>query len=292
MKALELPPILLKALPGIRWPLGNEAPPLHFRSLEDMKPIRSGNLPDLELFRDVPASLESLFPLHTTENEVRHFGSISLALILLGHELTDECHNLITPLSWPDDIHFANGPSVYSQVSPSARAYASYVHSLVHRKETFHHGEFGMMGFQNANYWSSATSKSSGADSLPHTDLHREITSLAQEFSGHEPVQIWCSQHLGDPSVFDSRALHQLCASVLKQTPRDELLQQFAEQAVESEIRVLLVNTLRKAGFEFQDSVVLERATAPGRAEVSARTVVVDVDVALSASRKSVKRSP
>jgi hypothetical protein len=287
MKTLELPPILSAALPGIRWPLEMEAPPLHFRSLEEMKQIRSGKLPDLELFRDVPSSLDSLFPLHETEKQTRHFGTISIALILLGHGLTDECHDLITPLSWPDDIHFAHGPSIYGQVSPSARTYASYVHSLVHRKEAFHHGEFGMMGFQNANYWSNAASSPTGASSLPHTDLYRELKSLAEEFADHEPVQMWCSTNLDDTSpVFDARMLHKLCANVLKQNPRDSVMQTFAERAVESEIRVLLTKTLRNAGFVFHVSVILQRQKDNCRVEVSTEANLVDVNIALSASRK------
>lgn len=288
MKGLELPPIISAALSGIRWPLGTEAPPLHFRSLDDMKQIRSGSSSNLELFHDVPAALESLFPLRDTDKEVRHFGSVSIALILLGHGLTDECHDLVTPLSWPDDIHFAHGPSVYDQASPSARAYASYVHALVHRKEAFHRGEFGMIGFQNANYWSSASNSSPGADSLPHADLYREITSLAREFVEHEPVQSWCSQHLVVPSsIFDARMLHQLCANVQKQTPRDENMQKFTEQAVESETRVLLNHSLRKAGFEFHESLVLEKTRDTCAApSVSIKSVMLDVNVALSASRK------
>jgi hypothetical protein len=287
MKALELPQILSAALPGIRWPLGTEAPPLHFRSLDEMKEIRSGKLPDLELFRDVPGSLDSLFPLHETEKETRHFGTISIALILLGHGLTDECHDLITPLSWPDDIHFANGPSLYDQVSPLARAYASYVHSLVHRKEAFHSGEFGMMGFQNANYWSNAANSLPGVSNLPHAGLYREIKSLAREFADHEPVQTWCSTHLDDMStVFDARMLHQLCADVQKQNSRDSIMQTFTERAVESEIRVLLTKTLRNAGFGFQDRVVLQNQLDNCLAEVSTKAGMVDVIIALLASRK------
>ncbi|GAX09988.1 hypothetical protein FisN_11Lh019 [Fistulifera solaris] len=285
MKALELPPILSAALPGIRWPLEMEAPPLHFRSLDEMKQIRSGKLPDLELFRDVPGSLDSFFPLHEMKTETRHFGTISIALILLGHGLTDECHDLITPLSWPNDIHFAHGPSIYHEVLPSARAYASYVHSLVHRKEAFHHGEFGLMGFQNANYWSNAANSPPGVNNLPHTDLHREISSLAGEFADHEPVKIWCSTNLDDTSpIFDARMLHQLCANVQKQNPRDSVMRNFAERAVESEIRVLLTKTLRNAGFVFQDSVVLQRHTDSCIVEVSTEADLVNI--ALSASRK------
>jgi hypothetical protein len=79
---------------------------------------------------------------------------LHMSILLLGHGYTDECHNLVTPLSWRDDIHFASGPSIYDQVSPAVKSFATYTHSLVHRKEAFYVGEFGMVGFQNANFWS------------------------------------------------------------------------------------------------------------------------------------------
>ena len=65
------------------------------------------------------------------DDERKYFGWISLALICLGHGWTDECHNLVTPLSYPDDISFAHGPSRYATAGPIVRTYATYVHSLV-----------------------------------------------------------------------------------------------------------------------------------------------------------------
>ena len=118
----------------MRWPLGQEStppPPLYFESLETLKSRRSDETAKFDFMKDIAGTIETLFPHGETDSDQRHFGLISVALILLGHGLTDECHNLITPLSWPDDIHFAYGPSVYSQVSPSAKSFASYVHCLV-----------------------------------------------------------------------------------------------------------------------------------------------------------------
>jgi hypothetical protein len=137
-----LPRSLVNAAASIQWPLGPEAtPPLHLTSLEKLRDtIRATDerASRFDFLQDLPATIEELFPLATTSSsccccspEERHFGLISLALILLGNGWTDECHNLVTPLSWPDDIHFAYGPSIYSQVSPEARIYATYVHSLV-----------------------------------------------------------------------------------------------------------------------------------------------------------------
>ena len=59
------------------------------------------------------------------------YARVAVALLLLGGGATDECHDLITPLSWNDDTHFGYGPPK----SSVAAAEASYAHSLVHRRE-------------------------------------------------------------------------------------------------------------------------------------------------------------
>jgi hypothetical protein len=104
----------------------------------------ASSLLELQVVQDIPGTIEQLFPRRLgipaaggnddqdDDDQRYYFGLISMALILLGHGYTDECHNLITPLSWPDDIHFAYGPSVYTQVSPAVRSYATYVHCLVY----------------------------------------------------------------------------------------------------------------------------------------------------------------
>jgi hypothetical protein len=130
----------------------------------------------------------------------------------LGNGLTEEAHtSLVTPMSWPEDTHFGFGPSVYTKVSPAAKSFATYVHCLVHRREAFNMGEFGMVGWQNANYWSNAVIKSTGAKDLPHalvpTDWQRlqNINMVGPELGGRDA---------GSRNVFSSQAVHQLCAPV------------------------------------------------------------------------------
>ena len=203
-------------LSSIQWPLSSNCPPLYYQSLEDLKELRSKEKKQpsgpnhsrlLDPYVDnIPALIEEYFPSiqqHQQQEEEDYFGLLSLALVLLGHGYTDECHNLITPLSWPQDIHFAYKPSIYNQVSNNIKLYATYIHSLVHRREGFNVGEFSMVGFQNANYWSNAFSQliisspssssatTGGGDSssddssllsFPHNELGMEVIRIVDSF--------------------------------------------------------------------------------------------------------------
>jgi hypothetical protein len=97
--------------------------------------------------------------------------------------------------------------------------------------------------------------------------------------------------------AWDARCVHELCARVLRQSsPRDENVRDFAERVAETEIRILLSQTLRRAGFEFDDNVVLMSSNSEARQLLDAKSctgsscsetpIVVDTDVALSAKRK------
>ena len=250
--AAGLPPALAAAIPTIRWPLGpTSCPALYYESLESLKAVR--NVPTPHLLDDLPSQIESLFP--PTDTDKRHFGLVATALILIGNGFTDECHNLITPLSWPDDIHFAYGPPVYSQTSMEARALASYVHCLVHRKEALNVGELGMMGFANANYWSNAVAKSPGAALLPHRALVTHIRALAAKQASSETPLEWANRYLHDETFFESRAVHELCFNVLRGTSNE--LRDFAEHVAETEVRILLGHALQKAGFDVTYEAIL-----------------------------------
>jgi hypothetical protein len=297
-----LPNVFASAIHAIEWPLGpNSSPPLYFASLEELKglvrkPIQAADGSPLdELVANVPEAVESWFPLDVDcdESERRHFGLISTALLLIGHGYTDECHDLVTPLSWPDDIHFAYGPSQYSQVSTAARAYATYTHCLVHRREAFNVGEFGMVGFANANFWSNAVKTSPGVDMLPHQELHASVQELAQQFGGNTQVQEWCQYHDFVPgrndSFFESRAVHQLCATVLRDPSSNTELKTFAEKVAASEVRILLLHTLRRAGYDMDNMTKAqeeEEAKSITRSEVVVTNSRIDEDIALSAARK------
>ena len=258
---------------SIRWSLGPESsPPLFFESLEKVQKRRQAVTPLIHLNNedgaldglDLAAALveDKSLDLNTEKGQ---FGRIALGLILLGHGYTDECHNLVTPMSWGEDVPFAANPSIYSECSPEVKSFATYTHSLVHRREAFHIGEFGLSGFQNAIFWSNMVKKcESTTRSLPHVQWQGAVVALSQEskYKDCDKIQEWCQQHgfeascSGDVS-FKTPAIHQLCEIVLQQQKTNEnekaqsdqlLLREFAEQLVCKEIQILLHASLEKAG--------------------------------------------
>lgn len=52
-----------------------------------------------------------------------------------------------------------------------------------------------MVGWQNANYWSNAMIKSTGANDLPHDDLYQQIGKTIAEFQHVSSVQNWAAEH-------------------------------------------------------------------------------------------------
>lgn len=311
---IESPPSIFTAstIANVRFQLDvRSSPPLHFQPLDSMTKIRQQSLVEaspsttLDELVHTPGALSMIVQdlttvkttagTHSTE-EAGRFGQIALALLLLGHGYTDECHNLITPLSWPDDVYFAAGPSVYNEMAPDVQAFATYTHCLVHRKEAFNVGEFGMVGFANANYWSNAVQRLEGVSALPHAEWHTQMTQLGSkpEFSKNPLIQAWCRQHgfvpkRTTPYYFDSKALHGLCATVIKAAetndPDRASLKLFAEQAVASEIRILLNKALERAGITVDNGTVTEYqvSTDSGRRgeEYGSPLVVVHADLAV-----------
>jgi hypothetical protein len=312
-------------LSTIHWPLAGSSPPLYFQNLEELKALRTiepnhqggsrrsstGSLscPLDDILQDLPSAVETLFPSSDDDkqqSERRHFGLNALALLLIGHGYTDECHNLITPLSWPEDIYFAYGPSVYNQVSPAAKSCATFTHCLVHRREAFNVGEFGMLGFANAKFWSNAVAKSPGFEELPHSEWRASIQQLAADYQSTPSVQQWCNDHgfLENDGLYyyEERAVHELCAHVEKaggdSTTRevDEEMREFAQQVAASEVRILLAHVLEKAGYDVQSSFIQndDDATTDNISETTIDTEEVfrilpkqqvDEDVALSAAK-------
>lgn len=269
------------AIDSITWKLNPEScPPLQYQSLKDLVSIRSSPgsrdniLADMGVLEHISdlASVPSQKVSSKQDSEAFFFGRIALALLLLGHGYTDECHNIVTPLSWPEDIAFAHGPSLFASASPSVRAHASYTHSLVHQKEALNVGELGLMGLENAEFWINMVKRSGpeGVDSLPHDEWKQGIKDLAADawnsgkiFSTNPQVQAWIRKrglvsdedkdldgYDKDRKYFDSRAMLQLCSSMLQTDPSklDPDFQNFAEEAVGLEVRILLKNALKLAG--------------------------------------------
>ena len=248
-----LPGVLASAIATIRWPLDAAShPPLHLKPLAEL-PIAAGRLDPAHSLstQRLTGTLQELFPDSDDgcDSEERAFGIISTALVLLGHGMPDEAHSLITPYSWPDDIHFNHGPVRYGQSSAAVRSYASYAHSFVHRHEAYHVGEFGMQGWQNANYWSNAAA--AGPNELPHADLFHCVSKVVDEHKDCDGARRWATEHEIYPDsahYFESRAVHQLCAQAMKPTSSNEC-RSFAERVSETELRVFLAHSLQRAGF-------------------------------------------
>jgi hypothetical protein len=283
----QIPAVLASAIASIRWPLDAAShPPLHLKPLDQLQEIRKREQqqdgiaiatrldPSHPLATSsLPLTLQELFPESDLKDDdehngrSRHFGVVSTALILLGHGLVDEAHSLVTPYSWPEDMHFNHGPVLYHTVNTAVQTYATYAHSLVHRHEGFHTGEFGMQGWQNANYWSNAVMKSQGLDDLPHADLFRHIskivvanTVVGSTTNGNsgdmDRIRQWADQHnmrADSNYYFDSRAVHELCACAMQDDDDASTISRFrsfAERVAETELRVVLGHALQRAGFD------------------------------------------
>lgn len=265
-----IPPWLFDGISKIQWPLDADSyQPLHMQDLKALRKIRgetcmsgpdcpcSGSSSFLEFVAHMPDSLERFLP--HDNGDARHFLLVAIALVLIGNGYTDEAHCLVAPLSYPQELSFGYDPSrnsVYSSVSEEARAYASYVHSLVHRREGPNIGEFQQTGFENARYWSSIVIRSPGVDSLPGVELREAILKLAETCSRSQSVKEWIACHKlaakdpTDETYFEARPLHELCETVLHQGGSDVALKDFCQQAVELEVRILLTRALQKSGFE------------------------------------------
>ena len=261
----KLPAVLSSALPTIEWSLDeSHSHSMLLQPLEVLQRIRSSQqqqtTPPLlridrshPLVADLPNTLDELFPYDgETRDERCCFGRLSVALVLLGNELADEAHNIVLPMSFPVDTDYG-GPSEYGQVSEVVSAYASYIHGLVHRKEGFSASEYGMTGFANASFWSNAVYKAPATEELPHGDLLAQVRALVNQNSTNEFIQKWAQDYdimlVQEPPFFESRAVHQLCAYVMRDPDQDPHLKRFAEQVAEVDLQVMLCHSLKRAGY-------------------------------------------
>jgi hypothetical protein len=276
---VPLPSTLASAISTMKWPLLPNSVPMYYESLSSLSQLRqnSNGSPFMSTYlQNLDETIESLVLKSSDDNANKnnnnnynkdnnvnninehdeatnkYFIMISLALLCLGHGYSDEAHDLVTPLSWSEETHFG-GPSLCAIVNEEVVTLASYVHSLVHRREGFAQGEFGMIGWQNANYWSSATNSRAAAQTLPYANIRNEVLAIGNEF-GDEAIQ-WCKEHIideggNDESYWEPRALHALCARTSRdESSHDNKLRLFAEQAAEAELRLLLHSSLNRAGY-------------------------------------------
>lgn len=279
---------------------------MYYEPLSSLKTLRPPNAipttmkPIIE--RGAIETIDDL-TLNPEDTYCRHNAMIALALIFLGNGLADEAHDLITPLSWSEDTYFG-GPTLCPRANDPVVAMASYAHSLLHRREGFAQGEFGMMGYQNANYWPSAT-RSRGDkcmnnyNGLPYKKVREAVLELSTEF-GIE-AETWCNQHIveeggiNNDEYWETRALHKLCASVSKEDNVSKGLKEFAEKAAEVELRVLLKCCLERVGYELEEGSMsttsdaihtADTQTVTAKANPAVTSQAVDDDLAQSICNK------
>jgi hypothetical protein len=270
-KILPLPPLMAGAIPAIRWPLDpSSSLPLSLESLERLSEIRAKAQKDVDapalpidaILCDIPGAITNLANAGDLDEGIldrtdrRHHCIVSIALVLLGNGFADEAHSLVTPLSWPNSLPHGYGEPVTA--SPSAAALASYVHSLVHRREAFHVGEFGQSGFKNSDFWVSNTFRYVWTGSLPLERIARDILDTA---NGNAAAEAWCRENsitneTASMGEWDPRALNKLISSVLNQDEDVAQLLSFAERAATVELRVLLRHTLEIVGYDIPECLV------------------------------------
>lgn len=274
--SLRLPASVAAAVEDMHMPLGvGSYSPMHYKPLSEMLEIRRAN-PNNVVSSPLAADVVGTIALIRTDafahdSVQEYLARCAVGLLLLGHGATDEAHDLVSPLSWPNELPFAYGPPV--AVPEHVLTLASYVHALVHRREGPNASEFNMTGFVNADYWAGSALRSpEGAEALPLEEIRSSMIQLAttasSSGSSSPVVQQWVQQNVeADQDAFpvwDPRVLNELCCQLQQAqsgatttttnnnnwSPQDlPAMQAFAEQAFLSEMKILLKHTLRKIGY-------------------------------------------
>lgn len=311
---MKLPLPISSAINSIKWPLSMPSHPMYYEPILSLKHLRQPNSipPTLKpiLDRGALETVENL-TLNQEDPSNKYHMTIALALIFLGNGFADEAHDLVTPLSWNEDTYFG-GPTLCAQTDDSVVAMASYVHSLLHRREGFAQGEFGMIGYQNANYWASAARSRSdqcttntnmnmntgmnNVSPLPYREVREAVINLSTDFG--EEAERWCEQRIvqeggkDDHDYWETRALHELCAYVSSKDDATESLKNFAEKAAEVELLILLKCCIERAGYEFEGNIGVplvgdpEVASACTTSAVLSKEYAIDKDLAQSVCNK------
>ena len=229
------------------------------------------------IFENIPMTLQELQSLLHQRNEQQQqslhpdgtvstsasrrceqYAILALALLCLGNQYPSQAHNLVTPLSWSEDTYFgfASPSKYFHKASWDVLAMASYIHSLVHRYEGLQYGEYGMMGYTNANFWTQTSlaynnkikqqrikimeeekkEKNNNMNQHPFTfnekyyDLLLPLSTIQKEIThyaatGNKIAEQWCLRQYTsntplitdeDHDTWDPRALHQLCVEIIQ----------------------------------------------------------------------------
>ena len=278
------------AISSIQWPL-MPSMPMYYEPLSSLQTLRQpASIPSSVqsiLQQGITESLTKLanVPSDKDENTRQHLSSIALALVFLGNGLPDEAHDLITPLSWNEDTYFGGYTLMNQNLDPTVIALASYTHALVHRREGFAQGEFGMMGYQNANYWANAANARNVNDVLPLKDIGNRIMNSSKEF-GSESIA-WCEVN-NVVSNFDVTLLHRLMADACRDENMSVEMKEFAQHACEVELKTLIDFCFTEMGYEsmLDQNSIEKDEIGVDHIEASAVDIRIDTDLAQAVANK------
>ena len=208
MPRRTLPSAVQDSVRKMTWPL-DVYQPLKLESNQGLAAQRSC-FPILGRTEDILSILQQ----GSNKPEANHWARIATALIYLGHGYTDEAHNLIGPLCFPEGLPFYYGPPVVT--SSPVLAAASYVHALVHRQEGPCVSEYETTGFDNSDFWAGAALRCGGEESLPLQGICQAIRVLGQQTSqaSAEWVDLVLQRYTFEGQEWDPRPLTELCAQI------------------------------------------------------------------------------
>ena len=262
-----LPASIQEALQTISWPLDVPSQPLQLVSNQILQAQRRGDAPVIDIDETVAVLLGNInININATtattatgtctlnqRTEQYQWARIATALLLLGHGYTDEAHNLLGPLSFPEALPYYDGPPVPA-ASPAIEACAAVGHAAVHRQEAQGTSEFGLTGHANAAFWAGSALRCGGEETLPLADIRRGMQHLAACHGA--AATTWLQQALQQTSwglEWDPRPLTALCEEIaLAEISQQQQhpLYHFCEQACTWELRVLINHALAHLGFE------------------------------------------
>ena len=271
----QLPDPVRAALATMSWNNCLRDPqPMHFKSLEAMRGIRTPPIDVLETVEILERLTAAAAPPRTQQHH--HLARVATALLLLGNGYADEAHDLVLPLSWRGDLPYSHGPPV-AVADEEIHTLACYAHCLVHRREGPHDSEFGMTGWQNSNYWAGMTMRNlDGLDCLPLDRIRETVAgaaaatgdpTLASRFAAPAHAAAVRDGGSAFPS-WDPRLLTELCEQVCADMQQQSgsssssstqdksnkshhaLHREFAERCALAELRILLEHVLSRMGFD------------------------------------------
>ncbi len=281
--ALQLPAGITTARQSVAWSYEPaDTPPLHYLPLQDLPAARAAVNPSCAKRGISAGPLAAPFDALASDIEGAidalggsDYARVAAGLLLLGGGGADECHALVTPLSWPKPTSFGGPPVIDSE----AVAEATYAHALVHRREAWHLGETfeceSVSGWHTSKFWYKRLERYELGAKLQERARGLAFKATGDQHKTRNQVNLaWCEKNLWKawrPGKLDDALNDALVMA--RQTPNrgsrassKAAFADFAAQLATIELEVLLDHCLERA--LVGDSAVAEADAPPQAHEV------------------------